>query len=323
MTTAEAILILELSPPFTRKELKRAYHEALMVWHPDRFPGNESLRLKAEQKTYLLNDAYRQLSLISDSCHPFEKTSAGHDPHSAVPPVRPKAKTTQRKESSDGADKAAKSASNSADSSSCSASSNADERPRAQGKPSASNAEPKTQTAKSSATNGSVSANANATQPSEQHEGSEQNTQKQHTASWETGGVLIFTIFAVSTLLYVLIDRPSNQSLNSKPGTPHFSLPPLPASSSTPPGLAIPSHVTSSSSGASQYENLTGFKREIEERIRKKDAEFEMLQRWYKKGVRTGEKAAYERALSSCREEEQILANMIVEYNRRKAAANP
>lgn len=43
MTNAEALYLLELTPPFTEAEFKKAYRQAQMVWHPDRFSVNDEL----------------------------------------------------------------------------------------------------------------------------------------------------------------------------------------------------------------------------------------------------------------------------------------
>ena len=66
MTPKEALQLLELKPPVTKSDLKKAYREALMVWHPDRFQGNDDLRSKAQARAYLINEAFTMLA------HKFE-----------------------------------------------------------------------------------------------------------------------------------------------------------------------------------------------------------------------------------------------------------
>ena len=55
MTLADALQLLELSPPFAKAELKTAYRQALMVWHPDRFTGNKEMLDKAHARSYRIN----------------------------------------------------------------------------------------------------------------------------------------------------------------------------------------------------------------------------------------------------------------------------
>jgi uncharacterized RDD family membrane protein YckC len=71
MTVAEAIQILELSAPLTREEAKRAYREAMLVWHPDRFDAASGMRAKAETRTYKINEAFELLSRLPESAFPF------------------------------------------------------------------------------------------------------------------------------------------------------------------------------------------------------------------------------------------------------------
>ena len=52
---------LDLEPTATREEIKRAYMELVIVWHPDRFAHNPSLRAKAEQKLKRINIAYQSI----------------------------------------------------------------------------------------------------------------------------------------------------------------------------------------------------------------------------------------------------------------------
>lgn len=67
MTVADALKILELQSPYSKEELGKAYRHALMVWHPDRFSGNEELIKKAEAKTREIIEAFELLSSLSAS----------------------------------------------------------------------------------------------------------------------------------------------------------------------------------------------------------------------------------------------------------------
>jgi hypothetical protein len=49
---------LELDPSATLDEIKQAYKDLVMVWHPDRFGQNVRLRHKAEEKLKQFNQAY-------------------------------------------------------------------------------------------------------------------------------------------------------------------------------------------------------------------------------------------------------------------------
>ena len=54
--------LLELLPTATEVEIKKAWHEQLQVWHPDRFTHAPALHRKAEARTKLINQAYQTLS---------------------------------------------------------------------------------------------------------------------------------------------------------------------------------------------------------------------------------------------------------------------
>ena len=60
--TTNYYAVLELSPTATDAEIKRAWHEHMQVWHPDRFMHSPALHRKAEARTQLINQAYQTLS---------------------------------------------------------------------------------------------------------------------------------------------------------------------------------------------------------------------------------------------------------------------
>ena len=60
--TANYYTILELPADATEAEIKRAWHEQIQVWHPDRFVHSAILHRKAEARTQLINQAYQTLS---------------------------------------------------------------------------------------------------------------------------------------------------------------------------------------------------------------------------------------------------------------------
>ena len=89
MEIKEAIQLLELTVPLSKGALKKAYRDALMVWHPDRFTGNTELKTKAEGRTYQINEAYALLSRIPESDYPY-RASAGCQQAKRPPPANPK-----------------------------------------------------------------------------------------------------------------------------------------------------------------------------------------------------------------------------------------
>lgn len=52
---------LDLEPGASLDEIKAAWRDLVQVWHPDRFGGNERLRLKAEEALKRINEAYERL----------------------------------------------------------------------------------------------------------------------------------------------------------------------------------------------------------------------------------------------------------------------
>jgi curved DNA-binding protein CbpA len=42
-------------------QVKKAWRDLVMVWHPDRFPNNESLQRKAGERLKEINAAYEML----------------------------------------------------------------------------------------------------------------------------------------------------------------------------------------------------------------------------------------------------------------------
>jgi len=60
--TTNYYTLLELLPTATEAEMKKAWHEQLQVWHPDRFNHSPTLHRKAEARTQLINQAYQTLS---------------------------------------------------------------------------------------------------------------------------------------------------------------------------------------------------------------------------------------------------------------------
>ncbi len=57
-----ALAFFGLTRAATQAEIKDAYRTLAKVWHPDRFPGDEGLRVKAEEKLKEINSAYQLLT---------------------------------------------------------------------------------------------------------------------------------------------------------------------------------------------------------------------------------------------------------------------
>lgn len=83
--TADYYAVLELGSDATDIEIKRAWHEQMQVWHPDRFVHSPTLHRKAETRTQLINQAYQTLSdPTSRARYDVER----HHPSAAPPPPR-------------------------------------------------------------------------------------------------------------------------------------------------------------------------------------------------------------------------------------------
>ena len=84
--TTNYYAVLELSPTATLADIKKAWHEQLQVWHPDRFNHSPALHRKAEARTQLINQAYQTLSDLTLRTRYDAATQ--HAP-STTPPARP------------------------------------------------------------------------------------------------------------------------------------------------------------------------------------------------------------------------------------------
>jgi hypothetical protein len=70
--------------PASPEAIREAYRDAVQVWHPDRFEGNQRLRLKAEEQFKRVQVAYREL--------------VQHEPAAAAPPPPPEPARNQASE---------------------------------------------------------------------------------------------------------------------------------------------------------------------------------------------------------------------------------
>lgn len=70
---------LEVGPGATQENVRQAYRDLLMVWHPDRFPSNPRLQTKAQEKTIKINNAYEKVrSLFSGKTSKASAPSRSH-----------------------------------------------------------------------------------------------------------------------------------------------------------------------------------------------------------------------------------------------------
>ena len=90
--TTNYYTLLELLPNATLADIKKAWHEQLQVWHPDRFNHSPVLHRKAEARTQLINQAYQTLSdptLRTSYDTATQKAPSTTAPARPSPPPRP------------------------------------------------------------------------------------------------------------------------------------------------------------------------------------------------------------------------------------------
>lgn len=94
--------VLELLPTATDADIKKAWHEQMQVWHPDRFTHSPALHRKAEARTQLINQAYQTLSdpntraRYDSTTQPASTTTTTPPPRSSHPPrPQPAARSRQ------------------------------------------------------------------------------------------------------------------------------------------------------------------------------------------------------------------------------------
>lgn len=85
---------LELDETASADDVKRAWRQLVMVWHPDRFQNDEKLRQRGEKKLKEINGAYELLSDYLASPpppKPRSQPSQNHQPHARPQPPKPSA----------------------------------------------------------------------------------------------------------------------------------------------------------------------------------------------------------------------------------------
>jgi curved DNA-binding protein CbpA len=73
--------VLDLEPTASEQDAKQAWRQLAKVWHPDRFPNDEKLRQRGQEKLKEINAAYEMLQDY------FENPS--HSERQSQPPQRP------------------------------------------------------------------------------------------------------------------------------------------------------------------------------------------------------------------------------------------
>lgn len=83
MNIQRAYELLEIGRESTLEQVREAYKDQVNVWHPDRFPGNPRLRVKAEEKLKDINLAYETITARFARTRPKRTSSRpGPEPNS-------------------------------------------------------------------------------------------------------------------------------------------------------------------------------------------------------------------------------------------------
>ncbi len=83
--------ILELRSTASAADIKKAWHEQMQVWHPDRFAHSPELQRKAQARTQLINQAYQTLSDASARARYDATRQPSATPGVTTTPPRPAA----------------------------------------------------------------------------------------------------------------------------------------------------------------------------------------------------------------------------------------
>ena len=98
---AEHYKVLELEYGASPEEIKQAYRDLAMVWHPDRFSDNLRLQQKAQEKLKVVNEAYANLRAYHRSeqdraNRAAQKPQSQRPPAASQQPQRPPASANRR-----------------------------------------------------------------------------------------------------------------------------------------------------------------------------------------------------------------------------------
>ena len=86
MDRDRALKILGLAPGASAETIREAYRDLAKVWHPDRFPNDERLRAKANERLKEINEAYAALQRDPPISSAPPRSDAAGTPHWAPPP---------------------------------------------------------------------------------------------------------------------------------------------------------------------------------------------------------------------------------------------
>jgi curved DNA-binding protein CbpA len=81
MDLGRAYRILELPSDASLDQVKQAYRELSLIWHPDRHSANVRVQARAQKKMTELNEAYEFLGTYLSPPHRNEPTGPGHNGH--------------------------------------------------------------------------------------------------------------------------------------------------------------------------------------------------------------------------------------------------
>jgi formylglycine-generating enzyme required for sulfatase activity len=82
---------LDLQPGASLEDVKASWRMLVKVWHPDRFPSDPKLRLKAEERLKLINTAYELLRDHLTATSAGSTTAEKPRPQGSRPPPQPRA----------------------------------------------------------------------------------------------------------------------------------------------------------------------------------------------------------------------------------------
>ena len=86
--------VLELDETASADDAKRAWRQLAKVWHPDRFPNDERLQQRGQEKLKKINEAYELLSNYLANPpppKPRSQPSQNHQPYAQPQPPKPSA----------------------------------------------------------------------------------------------------------------------------------------------------------------------------------------------------------------------------------------
>lgn len=125
-------------------------------------------------------------------------------------------------------------------------------------------------------------------------------------------GCIVTAFIVVGMIILVASSKHSNRTQYTPVQTQYR--PPLQSSPAPPPqSTPSPQPIT-----AAEQTELAQMKSQIEDRVVRKDAEFDRLQKWYQQGVTAQDESSYRASLERAQQEEQAIEALILSYNTKK-----